>query len=123
MNGKLFRKGDIAVIAAALAVAAVIMLLRPDGGGKMTANVTVNGELVESIELSELKEEITLDIKTEPDTVIKANSSAIWFESADCPDKLCVMSGKLTKKGDTAVCLPARTVITLLGAEVDAVTY
>ena len=123
MNIKLFRKGDIAVIAAAAAVAAGLMLFRLGSSGRPVASITVNGETVKSIDLSAVTDEITFSPETDPKVVIKAKNGAIWFESAGCPDKLCVMSGKLTKKGDTAVCLPAKTVITVLGAEVDAVTY
>lgn len=122
MNIKLFRKGDAAVIAAVL-LAALTFLLWQKTGDRTVARIAVNGETVESIELSDVTERITFTPKTEPPVVICAENGAIWFESAECPDKLCVSCGKLTRKGDTAVCLPSGTVITVLGADVDAVTY
>lgn len=122
MKIKLFRKGDIAVIAAAVLIAGALLLLR-SGGDRPVAEITVNGEVVETVELFSLTEEKVIIPQTDPEVVIKAADGAIWFDSAQCRDKICVSCGKLTRKGDTAVCLPARTVITVLGSDVDAVTY
>ena len=33
------------------------------------------------------------------------------FESSDCPDQICVRSGKLSRAGESAGCLPAVVVI------------
>lgn len=44
--------------------------------------------------------------------------------SSQCPDKICVNKGKLTKAGETAVCLPARVSLRLEGsAGTDGTTY
>ncbi len=41
--------------------------------------------------------------------------------SSQCPDKICVHTGKLTKAGETAICLPAKVVLRLEGpSETDA---
>ena len=69
------------------------------------------------------KEEAVIIPDTEPKVRIVAENGKIFFESAECEDKLCVSCGKLEKKGDTAVCLPSKTVITVAGSDVDAVTY
>ena len=46
----------------------------------------------------------------------------ICFGEADCPDRLCVRSGRLTRAGDAAACVPAGVMVRVLGeAEVDAV--
>ncbi len=40
---------------------------------------------------------------------------------SQCPDKICVHTGKLTKAGETAICLPAKVVLRLEGtSETDA---
>lgn len=124
MDKKLFRKGDIVVIGTALIIAAAIFLFRFVGDEKkLVAEIRVDGEVIETIDLSSLGESIVITPDTDPAVTIKAENGAVFFESAGCPDKLCVASGKLTRKGDTAVCLPAKTVVTVLGADVDAVTY
>jgi hypothetical protein len=48
-----------------------------------------------------------------------------YLTDADCPDKLCVKQGKISKVGETIVCLPHRIVIEVVGegeAEIDAVS-
>lgn len=124
MNVKLFRKGDIAVIAVVAVVALLILLLRFTGDTEnLTADITVDGVTVETVELSKFTERTEYRPETTPEVLIVAEDSAIYFEYAGCEDKLCVACGKLNKKGDTAVCLPARTVITVGESAVDAVTY
>lgn len=124
MDKKLFRKGDIAVIGIAALFAAAIFFFNSRGDEKkLVAEIRVAGEVIETVELSSLGEELIITPDTEPKVIIKAENGEIFFEEAECPDKLCVAGGKLTRKGDTAVCLPAKTVITVLGADVDAVTY
>lgn len=124
MNIKLLRKGDFAVIAAVIVVAAALLIWRfASSPEKLEAVITVDGEIVETVDLSAVAQRTVIETDTSPETVIVAENGAIYFESAECSDKLCVACGKLTHKGDTAVCLPARTVITVGEAEVDAVTY
>ena len=50
------------------------------------------------------------------------NDSTVWMEDADCPDKVCVKTGKIKNPGQTIVCLPHRTVIEITGdnADIDA---
>lgn len=124
MNIKLFRKGDLAVIAAVAAVAALLFAWRAAGDTEnLTAVITVNGETVQTVDLATVSERTEYRIDTTPEVLIVAENSAIYFEEAGCEDKLCIACGKLNQKGDTAVCLPARTVITVGQAQVDAVTY
>ena len=47
----------------------------------------------------------------------------VYVEYADCPTQDCVSTGKITRTGESIVCLPNRVVVTLEGAgEFDAVT-
>lgn len=44
--------------------------------------------------------------------------------SSQCPDKICVHAGKLTRSGETALCLPARVTLRLEGgAGTDGAAY
>ncbi len=122
MNIKLIKKGDILIVAAVVIIAGLFMLWQSLNKDNLTAIITVNGETVETVNLS-AKEEAVIIPDTEPKVRIVAENGKIFFESAECEDKLCVSCGKLEKKGDTAVCLPSKTVITVAGSDVDAVTY
>lgn len=123
MKTKLIRKGDIAIIFAVFLVAAVLWFFQTRQADKLEAVITVNGETVETLDLSSVKKKTTFELDTEPKVVIAAENGAIYFESADCDDKLCVSCGKLSRKGDTAVCLPAKTVLTVSGSDIDVLTY
>lgn len=123
MNLKFIKKGDIIIIAVILLAAAVFTFWSNSKTESVQAVITVDGETVKTVDLSNLKEKITFIPATDPRVVITAENGEIRFESADCEDKLCVACGNLSKHGDTAVCLPSKTVITVTGSDVDAVVY
>ena len=123
MKIKLFRKGDIAVILIILVVAAAFWIYQSRQTDKLEAVISVNGETVEIINLSAVDGKRTIELDTDPKVIIAVENGAVYFEKADCDDKLCINCGKLSKKGDTAVCLPAKTVVTVSGADVDVITY
>lgn len=123
MNIKFIKKGDIAIIAAIILAAAVFMLWCNSKTESVQAVITVDGEIIETVDLGNIKEKITVIPATNPRVVITAENGKIRFESAECEDKLCVACGNLSKHGDTAVCLPSKTVITVTGSDVDAVVY
>lgn len=123
MEIKLFRKGDIAVIAFIVIAAIAFACFSFSGGENLQAVITVDGEIIETIDLSSVKERTVITPDTQPKVVIVAENGEIRFESAECGDRLCVNTGSLKKGGDTAVCLPAKTVITVEGSDVDAVVY
>lgn len=116
---KLIRPADAAIIAVLLAVAAVLTLFPGKEAGK--AEIVKDGELLYSIDLSDVKESYTLS----PDAgvTVLVEHGAIAFTASDCPNKLCVNTGKLTKAGDTAVCLPHKILIRITGkTSLDAMT-
>ena len=123
MNLKFIKRGDIAVIAVILIAAAVFMFWSNSKTEAVQAVITVDGETVKTVDLGNIKEKMTFIPATSPRVVITAENGKIRFESAECEDKLCVACGELEKHGDTAVCLPSKTVITVTGSDVDAVVY
>ncbi|MBR3819581.1 MAG: NusG domain II-containing protein [Clostridia bacterium] len=123
MNLKFIKKGDIIMIAVIIIAAAVFMLWNNSKTEAVQAVITVDGEVVKTVDLGNIKEKITFIPATEPRVLITAENGKIRFESAECEDKLCVACGNLSKHGDTAVCLPSKTVITVTGSDVDAVVY
>lgn len=123
MERKLLKKSDLALLLAALLLAGGVLLwraLRPQA--QLTAVVTVDGVAVKTVQLSAQDETYTFTPETAPPLTILIEPGAISVAHAGCRDQLCVACGKLTKPGDTAVCLPAKTVVTVQGG-VDAITY
>ena len=122
MNIKLIKKGDILLVAAIAVIAGIFFLWQSFNSESLTAAITVDGEVVQTVNLSAKEEKIIIP-DTQPKVKIVAENGKIRFDYAECEDKLCVSCGNLEKKGDTAVCLPSKTVITVAGSDVDAVTY
>ncbi len=120
---KLITKKDAVVILILVIIAlAALLLIRLNSGNAVTATVTVNGEVVKVINLTEAENEtITLDNGIE----ILVENGKIGFLNSGCPDKICIKSGMLSHSGEAAACLPYRTVISLEGADgqVDTLTY
>lgn len=123
MNIKLFKKGDIAVIAAVIIAALLLMFFSYSSADKPVAVISVDGVTVETVQLYSVKDRIEITPDTDYNIRIIAENGEIGFKHSDCEDKLCVASGKLGRGGEIAVCLPAKTVIKIIGADVDAVTY
>lgn len=41
----------------------------------------------------------------------------VWMDGADCPDKLCVSQGKISKSGQAIICLPNKVMVTIKGGK------
>lgn len=123
MNIKLFKKGDAAAIAAIIIAALFLIFFRYSNTEKPVAVISVDGVTVETVQLYAVTDRIEITPDTDYNITIIAENGEIRFEHSDCEDKLCITSGKLSKGGEIAVCLPAKTVIKIIGADIDAVTY
>lgn len=58
--------------------------------------------------------------------VIEIRDGGVRMCSADCPDQTCVRTGRITRSGQSIVCLPRRIVVTVTGGksnDYDAQTY
>ena len=40
-----------------------------------------------------------------------------WMADASCPDHICVNSGKVSLEGQSIVCLPNKTIVSIVGGE------
>ncbi len=119
----LLGRADLALILLALGAAAVWLLWpRADA---CTAVVEQDGVELARVDLSSLAEEKVLNLGGPYRVRLRAGPGFIEFLSSDCPDQVCVRTGRLTRAGETAVCLPARISVRLeggAGGGTDAVT-
>ncbi len=117
MRNKLFRRADILLVFACLLLAAVFFLqsfLSPSDG---MAVIEQNGIEVGRYALSQIQKEEILQLPGEIDVQILLEPGAASFLSSDCPDQICVRTGKLTKPGEAAVCLPARVSLRIVSSQ------
>lgn len=68
----------------------------------------------------------TIVINNKGKNVIEINDGKVRIADADCPDKICVKDGTISKPGEVLVCLPHKVVITIKGenkSETDELSY
>ncbi|MBR4767236.1 MAG: NusG domain II-containing protein [Clostridia bacterium] len=124
MKNRLIKKADIVTAAIIIVLcSAAIMITRFSGDG-LKAQITVDGVVIESVDLNDVENTYTIVTDTSPETEITVEKGAIYFSRSECENQYCVGSGRLSSKGATAVCLPAKVVISVTADKsVDAVTY
>ncbi len=86
------------------------------GSDTLVATVTVDGKQVKKINLKE-SEDMIFTLPTNPEVTLEIKDGKIRFIDSHCPDGTCEKSGFLEKNGDTAACIPAKTVVTISGTE------
>jgi hypothetical protein len=117
----LFRKSDIIIIIVCLFTALVFFLPTLfSSDDNLTAVIVADGERVKEIVLTDNTNE-TVEIDG---VVIKAQGRSIFFENSDCSDRICVRSGNLDAKGESAACVPNRVSVYIKGSDdFDIMTY
>lgn len=109
------RKNSFILIIVILTLAAVfylfnIFVLQEDGA---VAVVTVNDREIGRYSLSE---DQTVELNGGSNTLVIADGYADVTD-ADCPDKLCVSQKKISKDGESIICLPNKLVVSISGGE------
>ncbi|MGN0520460.1 MAG: NusG domain II-containing protein [Candidatus Fimenecus sp.] len=127
MTKKWISRADMIVLAV-LAVVGVGLLLLPrvlPQSDTLVAEVTVGGETVLELDLQTATDRKTYTL--ENGVVLVVENHTVAFLSADCPDKVCVNTGALSRVGEVAACVPTGTVVTVKGenrgAPLDGITY
>ena len=72
----------------------------------------VNGELYGRYRLEQDQE---IDVNDKNKVLIKDRK--VRMEDADCPDQICVNHRAIARDGESIICLPNQTVVTIRGGE------
>lgn len=123
-----FRRTDLLLVGAVLLLAAgglaVYRLLA--GNGPARAEIYLESELVMSVVL-EAGEDRRFSVDGREQVVFRLYpDGSIAFEESDCPDKVCIRSGRLRLPGQSAACLPNGLILKIVsidgsGGELDIV--
>ena len=112
----MIKKNDIKLLMAFIAISVIILLIITFSRHKgKTAAVYIDGVKEKSFDLSE-NTEYTIETE-EGYNILKIEDGTAYLIDADCPDKLCVNEGKISKTGQSIVCLPHKVVISIEGEE------
>ena len=117
------RRGDLYLIGGCLLAALVLLglwlLLRQDGG---TVVVEQDGRETARYALSEDR---IVRIEGEGGyNLLVIEGGEVWLSEADCPNQLCVKTGRIRYAGQSIVCLPHKLAVRITGGAsgLDAVT-
>lgn len=105
--------GGIAAIALVLMGVFFLMGMKPTAGA--TALVSIDGEQIMELKL-EQEEDHQIDLSEfGVDVVLEIKDHQIRFYSSDCPDHLCMGFGWIDHEPQSAVCMPNRVAISIVG--------
>lgn len=119
-------KAEIILIAAIIIIAVFIYLYMNVTGEvqKATVQILENGVLTKEYDLFS-NQTIYINTYDGGQNVLVITDGSCHMEDANCPDKLCVSQGTISKSGQSIICLPHKLVITISGEdeqETDAVS-
>ena len=84
-------------------------------GGGTVAEVTVDGEVLCRVELSQVAVPYRYTVETDWGVnVLEFSREGVEVVSADCPDQICVRQGRISDSLVPIVCLPHRLVVSIL---------
>ncbi|MBQ1537406.1 MAG: NusG domain II-containing protein [Ruminococcus sp.] len=112
------KKAAVTALCTALAAAAacIMMLYRPHGDIVL---IKQDGRVIYTLDLSKEKDrEIVVEYKGRKN-VIAIENGEIYMKEADCPDHVCIHTGRLSG-GAPIICLPNRLVIEYADRSTDA---
>ena len=104
------KKADFVLIACVLAVSIICLVafsLFSSFGN--TANIYINNELVDELSLSVNSEKTYTTEKGY--NKVKIENGAVYVETADCKNQVCVKKGKIQRKGETIACTPHKFLV------------
>ena len=114
------RKGDIALITVAVIFLVLWLIPKPQGGRVI---ISVNGEVCREVSLDE-NSVIPIETEYGKNTIMIKNGE-VFVTHSNCPDGLCEKD-RISKSGESIVCLPNRLSVTVEGKnkkEVDVILW
>ncbi len=124
---KLFSRYDLLVLMAISFLSIILLIPNLSTNDNLVATITIDGQVVESVNLNEVSGLREITLESDPIVKIKVEKGRICVSEADCEDKLCVNCGWLETDGAMSVCLPAKVVVSVDGSanndSPDVITY
>lgn len=122
---KTFGRRDLILLLVVLVIglAGVLFLYMRPAVSDGEVEVTVDGEVVMTLPLSE-DTEVSISGFDGGENLLVISDGKAEIESASCPDGVCVRHYAISRDGESIICLPNRVVVTIRGGEkgeVDAI--
>ena len=112
------KKQDYLLIAGILLAALLVFLFfgRKASGKAGAVRVQIGDEVYAVYPLDQDREELLAGYDGGENLLVIKGGEA-WISQADCPDRLCVSQGRISKKGQMILCLPHRIILTVISGE------
>lgn len=120
-NRRLIGAIDIAVIVMVVVLSVASLLLQFDSDTSLVAVVRVNGDVVCTVPLDNIDEPYDKTFNGDLPVTVHFSKDGVCVTESDCPDKLCIHSGTLSKAGESAVCLPAKVSLAVTSSDNDVI--
>jgi Uncharacterized protein conserved in bacteria len=115
---KFFRRSDIIILSliVVMSIAAWAIYKNVFSRKAAKAEIYYNNQLVETVDLNAGMDK-RFSIPQDKNVVFHLyKDGSICFEESDCPDKICIKSGKLKTVGETAACIPNKIFLKIVPA-------
>ncbi len=105
----------VVIIVVAFAVMTAAFVYGKNRGETLTATVKHRGQVAAQVALSTLTEEKKITIDGQYHLTVTLTKDGVSVTESDCPGQDCVHTGRITRAGQSIVCLPEQVVVTLEG--------
>lgn len=125
MERSVMSKKDLLLIGGILLISLLLggFFLLKQGSGSCVAALSIDGTIVDTYDLNrEENQLIDLQESYGVPVVLEIRDGAICFYESVCPDHICENYGFISREGETAVCMPNRTVLTIYAASDNIIT-
>ncbi|MDD7592736.1 MAG: NusG domain II-containing protein [Peptoniphilaceae bacterium] len=102
---------------ASLAALAFLFWVGQTTTSNVDVSIQVDGKEIERYALSELEGQSKTYKTVYGTNVLRVENGQAFILEADCPDKLCIMEGKIQRPGEILVCLPNRFMVELIARD------
>lgn len=113
---KLLRPLDAVIIIIVLIAAALSAFILSASEEGAYAVITCNGETVDSISLTSDGDYTYAAL---PGMVFTVSEGSVAVTESGCAGRICVRSGKISRKGETLICVPNRAAVSIGGGRGD----
>ena len=104
----------IVIIAIAGCIYLYLNFFSPSKGAKV--QILVDGEVTQEYDLNS-NQRVVIETDNGGQNILIIDNGRCYLDDANCPDKLCVNQGMISKSGQSIICLPHKLVITIVGGE------
>ncbi len=112
-ENRFFKKSDLLLVLCVITLSVLLLFaffISKEKGAEITVKVGS-----QTLGMYSLREDREIPIITEhgSNTLVIEDGCA-YIKDADCPDRLCTHTGKISETGESIVCLPHRVSVTVI---------